>query len=458
MPLDIRLPLLAGQGVSPIDPMAFQRGQQTALQLQAAQRQGQMQQLELAEAQRQEQERGTMARAFHKNVVTDPVTGETRVNIPGALTEAYRTTSDPLTVFKAQQSYEKSQAASAKDVLEARKVQLETAQERTKYVARLAHSLLATEDRGEDVQTAYQQTMQQAARDLGVAHIPGMPPTYDRSVMQQLADQGRTYDERLKSDLDRTNQQLRAAEVAETQKRTEIEREGLAIRREDVTARREETAQRREERQQQRETQGSARTFEQEDKLRNDFVAQTKPYQVQSEFYGRIETAAKDPSAAGDLALIYSFMKLLDPGSTVLAGEYATAANAGSIPERIYSQYNRLVSGELLGDEEKGTIRKDYLDRARRIYEQSTKDYQRTKAVFDERARRYHLDPANVTQDLGSTAERTAGTGTPAASAPPRVMTEADIEATIKDSVTAGRPVTRQQVIDAAKRKGWQTP
>jgi hypothetical protein len=154
-------------------------------------------------------------------------------------------------------------------------------------------------------------------------------------------------------------------------------------------------------------------------------------------------------------------MKLLDPGSTVLAGEYATAANAGSIPERIYSQYNRLVSGELLGDEEKGTIRKDYLDRARRIYEQSTKDYQRTKAVFDDRARRYHLDPANVTQDLGTTAERPTDAPAPAAPAAPaagRTITEADIEATIKDSVTAGRPVTRQQVIDAAKRKGWQTP
>ena len=38
------------------------------------------------------------------------------------------------------------------------------------------------------------------------------------------------------------------------------------------------------------------------------------------------------PDAAGDMALIFSYMKMLDPNSTVREGEYATAQDAGSIP------------------------------------------------------------------------------------------------------------------------------
>jgi hypothetical protein len=203
--------LTAGPGyVPPIDPVAaMARG----AQLGRLMTQGQQDQLDLAEAQRQAQERGTMARAFHKNVVTDPVTGETRVNIPGAFIEAYRTTSDPLTVFKAQQEYGKSQAASAKDRLEARKVELETAQKRTEYVSRLANGLLTVEAQGGDVQAAYQQVLTQAARDLGVDQIPGLPPTYDRSTVLNLAARGQTYTERIQHELDRTTQQLREREV-----------------------------------------------------------------------------------------------------------------------------------------------------------------------------------------------------------------------------------------------------
>jgi hypothetical protein len=444
--------------VPPLDPaQVVGRG----MGLAQAYQQTQLGQMKLAEAEREDFERQNLGAAVRGTMRTDPQTGQQTPNLPGALSRAYQTSRDPLSLLKVETAYKKSQAETGKSALEARKTELETLQKQTEYVSGLANGVLAVEAQGGDVQQAYQAAIQQAAQVLGPDQIRGLPPTYDRSVVTRFAAQGQKYTEALQAEQQRNTTRLREYELAETQKRTAIEREGLGIRRQEVTARREETVERRAEREQQRATQGSARTFEQEDKLRNDFIAQTKPYQVQSDFYGRIETAAKDPSAAGDLALIYSFMKLLDPGSTVLAGEYATAANAGSIPERIYSQYNRLLSGELLGDAEKGTIRKDYIDRARRIYEQSTKDYQRTKAVFDDRARRYHLDPANVTQDLGTTAERPTDAPAPAAPAAPaagRTITEADIEATIKDSVTAGRPVTRQQVIDAAKRKGWQTP
>jgi hypothetical protein len=437
MPLDTRTISNAMQRWPQPDALgSMQRGMASGYQLQAAEQANQLNALKLAEAAREEQERGTLAQAFRGALTTDPATGQTRVDIPRAFSEAYRTTSDPLTVFKAQQSYEKSQGESRKSALEAKKLELEQRYKGLEFGGQIAQGIEARIAAGANPQEAWDwglATMKQAGMPT-----EGISPFYDANMLAGWKGQAVQIKDQLDYDNKVISNQLREYELAETQKRTAIEREGLGIRREDVAARREETVERRAERQQQRETQASGRTFEQEDKLRNDFIAQTKPYQVQSDFYGRIETAAKDPSAAGDLALIYSFMKLLDPGSTVLAGEYATAANAGSIPERIYSQYNRLLSGELLGDAEKGTIRKDYLDRARRIYEQSTKDYQRTKAVFDDRARRYHLDPANVTQDLGSTAAGAAGSAGSTGSGP-----------------HAGTPLEQLTPAQRAERKAW---
>lgn len=145
-----------------------------------------------------------------------------------------------------------------------------------------------------------------------------------------------------------------------------------------------------------------------EKELRGEFTSLTKDYRTVSDAYGRIQASAKDPSAAGDLALIFSYMKLLDPGSTVREGEFATAATAGSVPERVIAQYNRLLtSGERLSD----AMKADFVDRAQRLYDQSTKDYQKTKTQYEGLARRYGAEPANVTLDFGTTAERTAPSG-----------------------------------------------
>ena len=50
-----------------------------------------------------------------------------------------------------------------------------------------------------------------------------------------------------------------------------------------------------------------------------------------------------------DVAMIFAFMKSLDPDSVVRESEYATAANAGSgVPEKIWKAYNKALNGEIL--------------------------------------------------------------------------------------------------------------
>lgn len=64
--------------------------------------------------------------------------------------------------------------------------------------------------------------------------------------------------------------------------------------------------------------------------------------------FDKVQRAAADASPAGDLALIFGYMKTLDPSSAVREGEFANAQNAAGIPERIRNAYNRVMSGERL--------------------------------------------------------------------------------------------------------------
>jgi len=54
-----------------------------------------------------------------------------------------------------------------------------------------------------------------------------------------------------------------------------------------------------------------------------------------------------EPSGAGDMALVFSFMKMLDPGSVVREGEFKTAA--GMNPQYLYfaRKWNRFMEGEM---------------------------------------------------------------------------------------------------------------
>jgi hypothetical protein len=69
--------------------------------------------------------------------------------------------------------------------------------------------------------------------------------------------------------------------------------------------------------------------------------------------------------ASDDIALIFSFMKTLDPGSTVREGEFATASNAGGIPDRIVATYNKALKGEFLADDEQ---RNNFINTAKKSY------------------------------------------------------------------------------------------
>lgn len=132
--------------------------------------------------------------------------------------------------------------------------------------------------------------------------------------------------------------------------------------------------------------------FKQAKDLRGEFIKMTDEFGKQNDAYGRIAASAQDPSAAGDLAMVFNYMKMLDPGSVVRESEYATAANAAGVPDRIRNIYNRVLSGERLAEDQ----RADFLDRAQRIYREAATGYKKREGNYRTKAQQFNLDPETV--------------------------------------------------------------
>jgi len=139
-------------------------------------------------------------------------------------------------------------------------------------------------------------------------------------------------------------------------------------------------------------------TVKGESSLRGEYngINTVKDFGLQTSAYQRVLDSARDPSPAGDLALIFNYMKVLDPGSTVREGEFATAQNSGSVPEQIWAQYNKAMTGERLVPE----IRKDFVTRAGELYQGAARLQQGTNQRYTDIASQYGYDPSRIVADV----------------------------------------------------------
>lgn len=129
---------------------------------------------------------------------------------------------------------------------------------------------------------------------------------------------------------------------------------------------------------------------------RKEFSGLSKDFIEQRNALSRVEASAKDASPAGDLALIFNYMKVLDPGSVVRESEFATAAATGSFGQRIQAAVERVQSGRRLTSQQ----RQDFLNRARMIFKESQQDHRRLRREFKRLAEREGLDPTDVVLDF----------------------------------------------------------
>ncbi len=129
---------------------------------------------------------------------------------------------------------------------------------------------------------------------------------------------------------------------------------------------------------------------EMEGKMRKEYNDQTKPYQEVKSAYGRV--LSSEDSAVGDLSLIFGYMKMLDPGSVVREGEFATAQNAAGVPERIMNIYNKVASGERLNKSQ----RESFKGQAKGLYNSALDGEKTVRTGLDRIAKGYGLNTQNI--------------------------------------------------------------
>ncbi len=129
----------------------------------------------------------------------------------------------------------------------------------------------------------------------------------------------------------------------------------------------------------QSERSGEPKDIKSEAGLRKEFTSQSKDFVSVRDAFGKVRKAAESPSAAGDLSLIFNYMKMLDPGSVVREGEFATAQNAAGVDDRIRNTYNRLLSGERLNPDQ----RQDFVGQAGNVYLSQKQQQDQLEAEFN---------------------------------------------------------------------------
>lgn len=135
--------------------------------------------------------------------------------------------------------------------------------------------------------------------------------------------------------------------------------------------------------------------FDFEQKLRKEYNDQTGDFQTVRSSYQRILQSENTP--AGDIALIFNYMKMLDPGSVVREGEFATAANAGGIPTKIQNMYNKAMSGERLTPEQ----RVMFSNQAKSLYSGAQTREKEVRKGIDRVVKNYGLNESNIFYEEG---------------------------------------------------------
>jgi hypothetical protein len=137
---------------------------------------------------------------------------------------------------------------------------------------------------------------------------------------------------------------------------------------------------------------GSA--FDTEQKLRKEYTA-TPEYarfnDVRSS-YDRVATASEQDNGPGDIAMVYGYMKMLDPGSVVREGEFATAEQTTGLPGYVVNLYNKAISGTRLTPEQ----RAQFVDMASQFYDGELSRLNEINTRYSQIAEASGLDPSRI--------------------------------------------------------------
>lgn len=194
--------------------------------------------------------------------------------------------------------------------------------------------------------------------------------------------------------------------------------------------------------------------FEQEEKIRNEYVKRTQSFTDMRQTYDRMASSAKDPTGAGDIALVTGFMKMLDPGSVVRESEFATARDTGGLSAQLYAlsqKYDPKTKGQFLKPEQKEA----FLRLAGEYMKASEEHESRVKKDLGNVVRSYGLSEDNVfgTENIKALRDYIKKSNPRANPAEVDRMDEAQIQSRFPNGYGAfkkstGSAVTRESVVE----------
>lgn len=145
--------------------------------------------------------------------------------------------------------------------------------------------------------------------------------------------------------------------------------------------------------------------YENVTKLSNNYKGQKSVdfYQKLRSTWQKIDVAynqaynpdTENPQVA-DVSMIFNFMKMLDPGSTVREGEYATAKNTGGIAQNIINSYNAARGGGFLSDGQ----RADFRNTAWELINAEASNVQKINENFTALGEKFGISTDNILEDL----------------------------------------------------------
>ena len=123
-----------------------------------------------------------------------------------------------------------------------------------------------------------------------------------------------------------------------------------------------------------------------------DALPEIKEFKSISQAYKDLQSAGGKPSAAGDLSIIFGYMKMLDPTSVVREGEQASAANATGVPDRILNIYNKVAKGQRLNPRQ----RQDFINQASLRYQNNLQRHNEVVRTYSGYADQIGVDPKYI--------------------------------------------------------------
>jgi len=135
----------------------------------------------------------------------------------------------------------------------------------------------------------------------------------------------------------------------------------------------------------------------QEASLRKEFMQASKEFIKINSSINKIRSSANG-TASGDMAMIFAFMKVLDPTSTVREGEFANVENAKGWGDVVIGIYNKAKDGQRMTAPQ----RADFLRQSEELYKTELTAHKQREDTYRQIAEANSLRPEVVVPNLVS--------------------------------------------------------